>query len=130
MMTEAEVIKTLREHFEGLFPKVCPNCNRSYATLREYILITKRLGPPMSFDAELGDWNTLRPIGSVALVNCPCGSTLSLGTEGMPLPRRLLLLQWLGIETQRRGLTSQELLEYLRGAVRKQVLSEPGQEDT
>ena len=129
-MTEAEVIKTLREHFEGLFPKVCPNCNRIYATLREYILITKRLGPPMSIDAELGDWNTLRPIGSVALVNCPCGSTLSLGTEGMPLPRRLLLLQWLGIETQRRGLTSQELLEYLRDAVRKQVLAEPGQEDT
>jgi hypothetical protein len=129
-MTEAEVIKTLREHFEGLFPKVCPNCNRIYATLREYILITKRLGPPMSIDAELGDWSTLQPIGSVALVNCPCGSTLSLGTEGMPLPRRLLLLQWLGIETQRRGLTSQELLEYLRDAVRKQVLAEPGQEDT
>ena len=129
-MTEAEVVKTLREYFEGLFPKVCPNCNRRFTTLREYILITKRLGPSMSFDAELGDWNTLRPMGSVALANCPCGSTLALGTEGMPLPKRLLLLNWVRIETQRRGLSPQELLDYLRDEIRKQVLAESGREDT
>jgi hypothetical protein len=62
-MTEAEVVKTLREHFEGLFPKVCPNCKRCYTTLREYILITKRLGQSMSYDAELGNWHTSQPIG-------------------------------------------------------------------
>jgi hypothetical protein len=129
-MTETEVVKTLREYFEGLFPKVCPNCNRRFTTLREYILITKRLGPSMSFDAELGDWNTLRPMGSVALANCPCGSTLALGTEGMPLPKRLLLLNWVRIETQRRSLSPQELLDYLRDEIRKQVLAESGQEDT
>jgi hypothetical protein len=122
-MTEAEVIKMLREHFEGLFPKVCPNCNRCFTTLREYILITKRHGPSMSYDAELSDWNTLQPIGTVALANCPCGSTLSLSTEGMQLPQRLLLLNWVRIETQRRGLSPQELLDHLRDEIRKQVLA-------
>jgi hypothetical protein len=128
-MIEAEVVKTLREHFEGLFPKVCPNCSRCFTTLREYILITKRLGQSMSYDAELRDWNTLQPIGSIALSNCPCGSTLALGTEGMPLPRRLLLLNWVRIETQRRGVSPQELLDYLRDEIRKQVIAESGQED-
>ena len=129
-MTEAEVVKILREHFEGLFPKVCPNCNRCFATLREYILITKPLGPSMSYDAELDKWNTLQPIGSVALANCPCGSTLAVGTEGMPLPQRLLLLNWVRIETERRGLSAQELLDYLRDEIRRQVMAESDQEDT
>ncbi len=129
-MTEDEVIKTLREHFEGLFPKVCPNCNRCFTTLREYILITKRIGPSMSYDAELDNWHTMRPIGSVALTNCPCGSTLALSTEGMPLPQRLLLLDWVRTETQRRGLSSQELLDYLRDEIRKQVMAESGQENS
>ncbi len=129
-MTEAEVVKTLREHFERLSPRNCPNCNRCFATLREYILVTKRYGVSLSYDAELGYWNTLQPIGSIALSNCPCGSTLALGTEGIPLPRRLLLLNWVRIETQRRGISPQELLDYLRDEIRRQVLAESGQEDT
>ncbi len=36
-MTEAEVIRQMREHLESLFPKVCPNCKRRFATLREYL---------------------------------------------------------------------------------------------
>jgi hypothetical protein len=125
-MTEAEVIRTMREHLEGLFPKVCPKCNRCFATLREYILLTHRLGPMMSWDAELGDWNTVQPIGTLAFANCPCGSTLALSTEGMPLPRRLVLLGWIRGETQRRGVSPQQLLEHLRDETRKQVLAEPG----
>jgi hypothetical protein len=129
-MIEAEIVRSVREYFESLFPKACSNCNRCFATLREYILITKPIGPTMSFDAELGDWNTAQPIGSMAQANCPCGSTLTLSTEGMPPPQRLVLLNWVRIETQRRGLSPSELLGYLRNAVRKQVLTEPDREDT
>jgi hypothetical protein len=129
-MIEAEIVQSVREYFESLFPKVCSNCNRRFASLREYILITKPIGPTMSFDAELGDWATTQPIGSMAQANCPCGSTLTLSTERMPLPQRLILLNWVRIETQRRGLSPSELLEYLRGAVRKQVLTEPVRGDT
>jgi len=124
-MTEEEVVQILREHFESLFPKVCPKCNSCFTTLREYILISTRIGPTMSYDAELGDWKTTQPIGSVAMANCPCGSTLALSTESMVLSMRLALLNWVRIETQRRGVSPSELLEYLRDQVRKRVLGDP-----
>jgi len=123
-MTEAEVIQIAREHFESLFPKVCPNCNRRFATLREYVALTKPVGMPRSFDAELGDWNTMQPIGSVAQANCPCGSTLALSTEGMPPARRTALLNWVRLETQQQGISPSELLDHLRAEVRKRVLAE------
>jgi hypothetical protein len=43
-MTEDEVIEILLEYFESLFPKICPNCNRSFLSLREYRLTTTRIG--------------------------------------------------------------------------------------
>src|SRR5208283_4067685 len=106
-MTEDDVIRIMRKHLEGLFPKVCPNCDRYFATLREYILVTKRLGPMMSYDAELGRWESSQLIGTLALANCPCGNTLSLSTEDMQLSTRQLLLDWIRSETQQRRLSSQ-----------------------
>jgi hypothetical protein len=76
----------------------------------------------MSLDAEEGDWETRQPIGSLALANCPCGSTVALSTQGMALPQRLALLSWVRTETQRRGISPSELLEGLRDELRKQVL--------
>jgi hypothetical protein len=123
-MTEDEVVRTLREYFESLFPKVCPNCNRCFATLREYIQGTKRLGPTISYDGDLGNWETALPIGSVAMANCPCGTTLGLTTGNMPLPLRLEMLNWVKTETQRRGVSPSDLLEYFRDEVRKRVLGD------
>ena len=125
-MTEAEVIQAMREHLEGLFPKVCPNCRRSFATLREYLLITTPLGPPIPYDAELGDWRPMRQMGTMTYANCPCGDTLSLSSHGMPLSQLWSLLNWARHETKRRGLGPQELLEYLRGEITKQVLAGAG----
>jgi hypothetical protein len=124
-MTDDEVVQILCVYFESLFPKVCPNCNRCFATLREYLLITTRIGPTKSFDAEIGDWKTRQPIGSMAMANCPCGSTLALTTEKMELSLRLELLNWLRTEIQQRGVSPSELLEYLRDEVRKRVLGDP-----
>lgn len=129
-MTEDEVVQILHEHYESLFPKACPTCNRCFATFREYIQTTKRIGPPMSYDAEFGDWKTEQPIGSVALANCPCGSTIGLSTDSMLLPLRLELLNWMRIETQRRGVSPSELLEHLRDEVRKRALGDPIPGDT
>lgn len=126
-MTEDQVVRVLRQYFESLFPKVCPNCRRRFKTLREYILITERLGPARSYDADLGDWKTTQPIGSVAQANCPCGSTLALGTEKMMLPQRLALLAWLHGETHRRSVSPSDLLDYLRDKVRQQALEEPSE---
>ena len=73
-MTEAEVVRIMREHLEGLFPKVCATCYRRFATLREYLLTTTHLGPAIPYDVELGDWKPLRPLGTMTYANCPCGS--------------------------------------------------------
>jgi hypothetical protein len=124
-MTGAEALQAVRRHFESLFPKTCSSCGRRFTTLREYILLTERLGPATSYDAELGDWKTTQPIGSLALANCPCGSTLALSTEGMALPLRQALLSWVKIETQRLGVSSSDLLERMRDEIRRQVMGEP-----
>ena len=77
-MTEAEVIRTMREHLEGQFPKGCPACHRRFAALREYLLTTEHVGPAISYDVELGDWTPLRQLGILTYANCPCGTTLAL----------------------------------------------------
>jgi hypothetical protein len=86
-MTEAEVIRLTREHLEGQFPKVCAVCTRSYGNFREYLLNTTPVGSTISYDAELNDWNPVQPLGTMECANCPCGNTLSLSSEGLPLRR-------------------------------------------
>ena len=123
-MTEAEVIQIMRSHVAGLFPKVCHNCHRRFATLREFILATQPLGATMSYDAEMEDWKPLEPVGTSAMSNCPCGTTLTLSSEGMPLIQMWRLLNWARVETKRRGMSQEELLNYVRLEIRKQVLAE------
>jgi hypothetical protein len=128
-MTDDEVIQMMREHFEGLFPKVCANCGRRFETLREYILDTEHLVGTISYDAEEGDWETTQPIGGVALANCSCGNTLALTTEGMPLSKIHLVLKWIKVESERRGLSPMELIDYVRDEVRKRVLVDAVQKE-
>jgi len=123
-MTDDEIIQMTREHFEGLFPKVCPKCGRRFATLREYILDTNRIGTTTCYDAEMGDWETTKPIGAAAHSNCSCGTTLSLTSEGMPISQVHLVLQWIKEETKRRGLSPLELIDYIRNEIRKRVLNQ------
>jgi hypothetical protein len=129
-MTEAEVVRIMRKHLEGLFPKFCPSCKRRFATLREFVLVTHHLGSAMPYDADLGDWQPLKPLGTMTFANCPCKNTLVLSSEGMPLVQLWSLLRWARAETQRRGMTPQQLLNYLRDEICKQVLAEPDQEET
>ena len=124
-MTDDEIIQMTREHFEKLFPKVCPKCGRSYATLRQYILNTKRIGTTICHDAEIGDWETTQPIGAAAHSNCLCGTTMVLTSDGMPISQIHLVLKWIKEETKRRGLSPKELLDYIRNEVRKRVLADP-----
>lgn len=86
-MTEAEVIRVMREHLEGLFPKVCPRCKRCFRTLREYLQVTTHVGPAVQYDAEVDEWRPINPMGAVTCANCPCGNTLVLSSQGMPLLR-------------------------------------------
>ena len=122
-MTESDVVRMMREHLESQFPKVCPNCRRRYASLREYLSTTEHVGSAMPYDADLEDWNPKQPMGTVTYANCRCGSTLAVSSHGMPLIRLWSLLNWARIETKNRGMTPQELLNYLREEICKQVLA-------
>jgi len=121
-VSEAEIIQIARGHLESLFPKECPNCGRRYATLKEYIRDTTRIGATRSYDAETGDWNTKDPIGMVAAANCACGNTLTLTSEGMPLELELQVLKWLRAEGERRGLNASQLLDLMRDKLRDQLV--------
>jgi hypothetical protein len=129
-MTEAEVIRAIREHLEEQFPKVCLVCKRSYANFREFLLITTPTGSTLSYDAELNDWKPEQPIGTATYANCPCGNTLILISRGMQVRRLWLLMNWARLETRKRGQTVEELLNYLREEIRKQVLATPDTEDS
>ena len=129
-MTEAEVVRIMREHLEGQFPKVCKTCKRRYATLREYLLDTETAGPAIPYDAEVGDWNPLHPLGTATYANCRCGNTLALTSQGIALPRLWSLLDWARRETTQRGLAPRELLNHLREEITKLVLATPDSGET
>ena len=124
-MTEVEVIRAMREHLETLFPKECPNCRRHFSTLREYLTLTTHCGSAIPYDAEGGDWQPKVPVGTVTYANCPCGTTLALSSEGLPISRLWPMLNWARLETKKRGMKPRELLTYLRERICKQVFEEP-----
>jgi hypothetical protein len=126
-MNHEELLRSLREHFEGLFPKTC-SCGRRFATLREYILGTELVRGTISYDAASGDWKPTQLLGTLALANCPCGSTLALTTEGLPLATRHLLLAWVRAETERRGVSPEEVVGTLRDEIRTRLLTDPVQD--
>jgi hypothetical protein len=128
-MTEDEFVGLMRAHFESLFPKTCRNFQRSFPTLRDYVLTCKPAGPPDCYDANLKDWSTTKPIGAVVQATCPCGNSLALGTEGMSLVTMHLSLDWIRVETERRGLSSEQLIDQVRARNREQILSETSEEE-
>lgn len=124
-MTDEEIIRLVREHFEGLFPKTCGNCGRRFASLRDYILKTERTGPAISYDIEIGDWEPTNPLGALVAAHCTCGSTLALATRGMPLSHLHAGLGWVRRESKRRHQTPQQLLGWVRDEIRRSVIARP-----
>jgi len=122
-MSESEVLQIMREYYSGLFPKTCPSCERSFGTLRDYVTLTKPVGRYISYDVDGGNWTP--DMGTFALANCPCGDTLALTTSGLPQATRVMLLEWIRSEAERRAMAPADLLQYLRSELRRQLLAEP-----
>jgi hypothetical protein len=123
-MTESEVIDVVRQHLEGKFPKKCSVCDRTYANLKDYLLHTKHVGPPKSYDADLGIFQPTEPIGTMSLANCSCGNTLVLDCSGMNQMTLWKLLGWLCGEMIRRRQKASAVLEDLRGSVDRATLAD------
>ncbi len=123
-MNEVEVVQIIRSFIEEQFPKKCPNCNRVFTSLKEYVLETSHVGKPVSFDADMGEWKPEKPMGTHSYANCPCGNTLIISSDNMNLRTMWRLLFWAKCECWRRGISTQDLLDHLREKIDKQVLSE------
>lgn len=124
-MTEAEVIDVMLKHLEGKFPKRCGVCERTYSNLKDYLLHTKHVGRPRSYDVELGILRPTKPIGTMSLANCACGNTLVIDSDGMSLMTLWRLMAWLTGEMARRREKAPVVLEDLRRAIDQVALSVP-----
>lgn len=114
-MNEETVLDIIRNYLkEKEFPKVCPNCGHQYNTLKEYIEQTSHEGDPISYDAEIGDWEPKRPVGTISMSNCICGSTLSLSSKKMSRITLIRLMLWVKIESMKKNCTISEILKDIR----------------
>lgn len=120
---ERQAITLIVQHLLTLFPKCCPNCRRRFETLRDFFLNTTAVGDVVCFDLENGEVRPQDPVGTIALSNCPCGSTLALTSEGMPLSHLWQILAWAKREAQSRGITAAAFIQYARKETRKRVLN-------
>jgi hypothetical protein len=114
-MTEDDVIHFVRSHLEALFPKVCPHCGRWFLSLREYLETTTHLDSPTE-DAD---------IGAISLALCPCGTTLGVGSGGIPQVQVVELMDWARSECAKRSIGARDLLLHVRDRIDRQVLDDP-----
>jgi hypothetical protein len=119
-----EAVQLVRAHIEGKFPKTCEMCGRVFANLPDYIRGTRHVGQPVSYDAALGDWKPIDPIGTFALALCQCGTSLAIDSDGISLVTLWRLMRFARSETRRRGITVSEFLAGIRAEVEKQALAE------
>jgi hypothetical protein len=120
-MTEDDVVLIVRSYIEGLFPKVCTRCGRRFDSLREYLIATTHLSTPVLYDDISGEI-PVEPIGPMSLANCPCGTTLAIGSRGIPPAQLVELLSWAKSESSRRSIGFRELLRHIRERIDEQVL--------
>jgi hypothetical protein len=123
-LKEVEVVEIIRRHVERKFPMACSSCGHRFASLKEYLEYTTPLGNPISYDAQAGNWRPREPVGTLAFANCRCGTTLSIGSEGMGLLTMWRLLRWARKESSARGIRVGELLQGIRRRIDQQVLNE------
>jgi hypothetical protein len=121
-MTEEEVVRIVRSHIEGLFPKVCPKCGRQFNSLRDYLQWTTHMGSPHFFEPD-GDGPTpANPVGPLAHATCLCGYTLTIGSNGIPKDQLVELIDWARVESSARSISTTTLLRHLRDRIDQEVL--------
>jgi hypothetical protein len=124
-MTEDDVVRQVRRYIEGLFPRVCSNCGRRFDTLREYLTVTTHLDSPILYD-DIDDEIPDDPMGPMSHANCPCGTTLTVSSGGIPTTQLVELLTWARDESRKRSIGVRDLLLHIRDRIDRQVLSQRG----
>ena len=124
MLSDQDVVRTVRAHLESKFPKDCQSCGRRYTCLADYLLRTTHVGHPVSID-DPNHQNESRPLfGAISYADCRCGSTMSLSSKGLDRMTMWRLLQWAALSMARRGMSIGEILSDLRRRIDAEVLDE------
>ena len=123
-MNEDQIVDILFRHYNSLFPKTCSSCGKKFETFKTYVEEVTPVGRSVSYDAEVGTWGKgpAPLIGSAAMSNCTCGTTLSLTTDDMEESRRRELLAWIKEQVDASGVAPSDILQRLRVHVRERVL--------
>lgn len=119
-----DVIQIIHDHVSTKFPKVCGCCGKNYADFAEFVRQTVHVGEPVSYDAELNNWQPSSPIGTIGMANCACGSTMAISSDGMSLPEMWRLMGWAKEEAEHRNISISELLVEIRVALDKRALEQ------
>lgn len=123
-MTEQDAIDIIKAHINRQFPHTCPCCRKEYTSVKQYVLETRHVGAPISHDAELDDWQPSEPLGTNALAQCTCGTTLGVSSDGMRRLTLWRLMLWARSETSRQGIGMRQFLSNLRDKIDKSILEE------
>jgi len=123
-MEERDVIRVIIDFLSKQFPKDCNCCGKHYHSLADFIKNTKHLGQPVSYDADEKDWFPKIPIGTISIYTCSCGTSLSLGSDGMNVMTLWRIMQWARKESKARGTTISDVLEDLRDKIDNSVLQD------
>jgi hypothetical protein len=124
-MTEDDAVRIVRSYIEGLFPKVCPKCERQFPSLREYLRSTTHLGSPNVY--ESARQASQNPLGPISHATCICGNTLTIGSEGIPKTQLVELLTWARADAERRSIDLNQLLREFRDRIDADVLRDDGE---
>lgn len=127
-MTEDDVVRIVRSYIEGLFPRVCPNCGRRFGSLRDSLEFTTHLASPILYE-EIAEEIPAKPLGPISMAACRCGTTLSVGSQGLPQAQLVELLTWVRSESLRRSIGVRDLLRHIRDRIDSEVFGNVSGDD-
>jgi hypothetical protein len=124
MLSDRQVIATVRQHLESKFPKTCPVCGRRYVSLADYLVRTTHLGDPVSADDPFEQVHQTSTAGAISYANCVCGSTLAMSSRGLDFWTMSQLMHWAARRMTLRGMSMKEVLRDLRSRIDEEVRRE------
>ncbi len=84
-MEENDVVEIVWDFISKKFPTKCKCCGKQYNSFAEYLLNTTHAGKPILYDAKRGNWKPKKPMGTLSMAHCSCGTTMAISSIGMNL---------------------------------------------
>jgi hypothetical protein len=90
--------------------------------LREYLEITTHVGTPVLYD-KIGAVIPEDPLGPLSHANCPCVTTITIGSTEMPREQLIALLEWARHTSAQQSISVNELLTRIRDRIDASVMA-------